>query len=140
MSKADFEMLVGKVGPRVCRQNTNMRLSIRVATRLAIVLRFLATGDSFKSLMYTFRVHYTTISQIVPDVLQALIEGLKEFIKNPPRGYAFPWHKQGPVSAKYLALGSNENKGLGSHKTHNLDGMDTSASLFYNNHPMGPYG
>lgn len=81
MSKSDFEFLVNRIGPNIQRQDTNMRNAIPVTTRLAITLRYLATGDSFKSLMYLFRVSAYSISTIVPEVCEALIEGLKEYIK-----------------------------------------------------------
>lgn len=49
--------------------------------RLAITLRFLATGDSFHSLMYLFKVSKQVISNIVPEVCDALVESLQEYIK-----------------------------------------------------------
>lgn len=81
MSKSDFEFLMNRIRPNIQRQDTNMRNAIPVTTRLAITLRYLATGDSFKSLMYLFRVSAYSISTIVPEVCEALIEGLKEYIK-----------------------------------------------------------
>ena len=39
-----FEQLCGLVSPSVKRQDTNMRLSISVAQRVALTLHFLATG------------------------------------------------------------------------------------------------
>lgn len=81
MSKSDFEYILNKIGPKIKRNDTNMRNAIPVTTRLAITLRYLATGDSFKSLMYLFRVSDASISVIVPEVSAALIEGLKEYIK-----------------------------------------------------------
>jgi hypothetical protein len=40
-----------------------------------------ATGDSYRSLMYLFKVHFSSICCIVPEVCEALIDSLKEFIK-----------------------------------------------------------
>lgn len=81
MSKQDFEFLVQTIGHRIARTNTNMRENVPITTRLAITLRFLATGDSYRSLMYLFKVHYSTISLLVQEVCSALIEGLKDFIR-----------------------------------------------------------
>lgn len=40
------------------------------------------TGDSFKSLMYLFRVHQSTISKIIPEVCAAIYSALKDdFLK-----------------------------------------------------------
>lgn len=81
MSKSDFEYLLNTIGPRIKKEDTNMRKAIPINTRLAITLRFLATGDSYKSLMYLFRVSDSSIAHIVPEVCAALTSGLKEYIK-----------------------------------------------------------
>ncbi|CAH1961646.1 unnamed protein product [Acanthoscelides obtectus] len=52
--------------------------------RLAITLRFLATGDSYRSLEYLTRVSASTISLLVPHVCQAVYSHLKpEYMKVP---------------------------------------------------------
>jgi len=53
-----------------------MRMAIPTATKLEITLRYLATGDSFKSLEYLFQV-----PEPVPEVLTAISHVLKPFIK-----------------------------------------------------------
>ena len=55
-----------------------MRNALEPALRLAITLRYLATGDSYKSLMYSFRVAHNTISRIVPETCEAVIQHSKE--------------------------------------------------------------
>lgn len=40
---------------------------------MAITLRFLATGDSYKSLSYAFRVAHNTISYSVPATCRAIV-------------------------------------------------------------------
>ena len=53
MSLGDFEHLIQKIiSPLVAKQNTYWRDSIPVKIRLAVALRFLATGDSYRSLHY----------------------------------------------------------------------------------------
>jgi hypothetical protein len=50
MSGEDFEYFLNKFGPKIKKQDTNMRQAIPVKERLAVTLRFLATGDTFTSL------------------------------------------------------------------------------------------
>nr|CAI5839359.1 unnamed protein product [Callosobruchus analis] len=83
MSHTDFENLLELVTPHIQRQDTNYHDSISPRMRLAITLRFLATGDSYKSLMYLFQVSYSTISLIVPEVCEAISSVLKDYIKFP---------------------------------------------------------
>nr|CAI5845512.1 unnamed protein product [Callosobruchus analis] len=71
------------VGPIIRKVNTNMREAIPEKVRLAICLRYLASGDSYRSLMYTFKISDSTISLIVPEVCNALNEVLKGYVKVP---------------------------------------------------------
>jgi len=81
MSAEDFEHLLNKVGPIIKKQDTNMRKAIPIQDRLAVTLRFLATGDSFTSLSYLFKFSNQIISNIVHEVCYALIHELKDQIK-----------------------------------------------------------
>ncbi|KAL3066035.1 hypothetical protein OYC64_016054 [Pagothenia borchgrevinki] len=56
MSKDHFDELLGKVGPLITKADTSMRLSIGPAERLAICLRYLATGDSYRTIAFSYRV------------------------------------------------------------------------------------
>ncbi|KAF9411106.1 hypothetical protein HW555_009968, partial [Spodoptera exigua] len=81
MSPTDFEYLLTIIAPKISRQDTIMRSAISPQDRLALTLRFLATGDSFTSLQYTFRISKQSMSCIVPEVCEAIIKALKENIK-----------------------------------------------------------
>lgn len=72
MSPIQFDLLLQKVSPIVSKQDTCMRKAIPAATRLIITLRYLITGDSFRSLMYFFRVPHNTISSIIPETCRAI--------------------------------------------------------------------
>lgn len=82
MSAEDFEHLLNKVGPIIKKQDTNMRKARpRIQDRLAVTLRFLATGDSFTTLSYLIKFSNQIISNIVHEVCYALIHELKDQIK-----------------------------------------------------------
>lgn len=78
MSENNFDFLLDLVTPLIQKQDTTMRKSIPAGERLAITLHFLATGQSFKSLQFLFRVPQNTISTIIPEVLDAIYTVLKE--------------------------------------------------------------
>jgi len=65
MSSEDFKKIICLVGPLIYKQNTNMRPAITVQIRLAVTLRFLATGDSYSSLQYLFKISKQIISTII---------------------------------------------------------------------------
>lgn len=52
MSVADFEKLLVLVEPIISKQDTNYRKCISSRERLALTLRFLATGDSYTMFSY----------------------------------------------------------------------------------------
>ncbi|KAK9728862.1 hypothetical protein QE152_g16998 [Popillia japonica] len=54
-----------------------MRSAISVGERLAVTLRFLASGDSYRSLSYLFRIPRQTISEIIPECCEAIYKLLK---------------------------------------------------------------
>jgi len=56
MESEDFEFLLSKIGPKMMKNDTNMRNAFPVDKRLAVTLRFLATGESYTSLQYTFLI------------------------------------------------------------------------------------
>ena len=65
VSSQQFEFLFNAVSHTISRQDTKLRSSIKPAERLAVMLRYLATGETFKSLEYSFRISRTMISSIV---------------------------------------------------------------------------
>ena len=78
MALADFELLINLVGPKTVKMDTRFRASAPIQDRLAITLRFLATGDSYTSLQYLFQISKQAISQTVPEMCQAIGETLQE--------------------------------------------------------------
>ncbi|KAI8116318.1 putative nuclease HARBI1 [Lucilia cuprina] len=87
----DFEKILNLVNFKIKKKDTVMRCAISPRIRLAITLRYLASGDSFRSLEFLSHVSRKTISQFVPEVLNAIVECLQ---------------------SKYLVFPSNENEWL----------------------------
>ena len=56
MSPSDFEILFEKIKPMIEKEQTRLRMEIPGKIRLALTLRYLATGDSYRSLHYLFKV------------------------------------------------------------------------------------
>lgn len=81
MSYSDFEFLLQKISPMISKHDTDFREAIPAKFRLAITLRFLASGDSYKSLHYLFKVSVSMISIIIREVCRALNEILKDLVK-----------------------------------------------------------
>lgn len=81
MQRSDFQMLLNKVGPKISKKNTSYRDAIPASERLAVTLRFIASGDSYHSLMYVLKISKQCISKIVPEVCDAIVEALQDYIK-----------------------------------------------------------
>ncbi|XP_025111385.1 uncharacterized protein LOC112574486 isoform X2 [Pomacea canaliculata] len=94
MDPQNFQMLLARVGPYIIKRTTNMREYIAHGERLAVTLIFLATGDSYQSLCFLYRLGRSTIGEIIPDTCRAITAALKD---------------------QYLELGSQYNTKMGSH-------------------------
>ena len=76
--------LLEKVTPYIRKKTTHLRLPISPEEKVALTLRFLATGESYQSLMYQHRVCDKTISKFIPEVADAKFSVLKdEYLKFP---------------------------------------------------------
>jgi len=53
--------MMEKLTPHIKKQTTFTREPLEVGIKLAATLRFLATGNSYPSLQYSFRLEATTI-------------------------------------------------------------------------------
>lgn len=76
-----YDLLLHLVSPYITKENTNMREAIPATERLAVTLRFLATGRSFEDLKFSTIISPTTISEIVMETCEAIIRVLKDYIK-----------------------------------------------------------
>ncbi|KAK0146520.1 Protein ALP1-like [Merluccius polli] len=64
------------IGPVITMTTTNYRRPIPPAERLAICLRFLATGDSYRTIACRYRVGVSTVARIVTQVTKVIWDAL----------------------------------------------------------------
>jgi hypothetical protein len=80
-----FQEMAEKLTPRLQKQSTFMREPLQVGLKLAATLRFLATGNSYPSLQYRFRVEASTICKFMPEVCKAIIAVYKDEVLRCPK-------------------------------------------------------
>ena len=66
------------------RDRTLMRDPVSPGVKLAVTLRHLATGDSYTTLQYTFRVASATIDKFVPEVCDAITRAYRDQVMQFP--------------------------------------------------------
>ncbi|KAJ8351988.1 hypothetical protein SKAU_G00234640 [Synaphobranchus kaupii] len=74
LNRQQFEEVLQKIGPTIAKMQTNYRETISPAERLCICLRYLSTGDSFRSIAFSYRVGFCTVARIVRSVCEAIWE------------------------------------------------------------------
>ncbi|CAG2211064.1 unnamed protein product [Mytilus edulis] len=78
VSPQQFAYLLDMVKDSITKCSTNMRTCITAEERLSLTLRYLATGESYRSLSYSFRIAPSTVCSIIPEVCDALYQALKD--------------------------------------------------------------
>ncbi|XP_069593180.1 uncharacterized protein [Ranitomeya imitator] len=76
MSEDSFRVLLAAVDPYIRRQNTKMRAAVPVDERLAVTLRFLATGRSMQDLHYCAAISRSLLTVIIPETCKAIVSAL----------------------------------------------------------------
>ena len=72
MDVPHFQELLSLISSDLQKTETRMRKPITPKERLALTLRFLATGETFRSLEFQFRISRKAISYIVDKVVDAI--------------------------------------------------------------------
>ena len=79
-----FDEVLTMVGPYISKQNANMRDALPALEKVCATFRFLASGASYKDLMYSFLISSSAISIFVPKVCRAIYKVLeKKYLKIP---------------------------------------------------------
>ncbi|XP_067949581.1 putative nuclease HARBI1 [Watersipora subatra] len=76
MSPERFEHLLSLVSPHMKERRCRSREVISHKERLALTIRYLATGDSQQSQSFNFRIGRSTVCKIIKEVCQAIWDGL----------------------------------------------------------------
>ncbi|XP_041483828.1 putative nuclease HARBI1 [Lytechinus variegatus] len=116
MPPETFLELLQRITPRI-EKSYRYRQPLDPGLKLAITLRYLATGNSYKTLQYAFRVAHNTISLFIPEVCQAIISEYQDEVFSCPttpdewrevaRTYADRWnfdHVCGALDGKHVAI------------------------------------
>ncbi|XP_063623699.1 uncharacterized protein LOC134805527 [Cydia splendana] len=124
MSMSSFDHLLKLLEKDLKKQDTNWRKSICPEEKLAIFLRYVASGCSFKDLHYTYRVGVSTVSNIIKDVsrciwnnlsavymrLPASVDEWKQIADGFNKRANFP-HCLGAADGKHVRLKKPQNSG-----------------------------
>ncbi|KAJ8414344.1 hypothetical protein AAFF_G00052140 [Aldrovandia affinis] len=121
------------VSPFIQRQNTNFKDCISPGKRLVVTLRFLETGESFKSLSSQFRIAQPTLSLIIPETCRVIYEVLKDkYLKCPTsveewqqvaRGFLEKWHFPnclGALDGRHIPISPPSRSGPTSFKNKSI--------------------
>ncbi|XP_039882746.1 protein ANTAGONIST OF LIKE HETEROCHROMATIN PROTEIN 1-like [Simochromis diagramma] len=124
MSVEDFNYLLERVSPAIIKKDTHLRKAISPRERLSVTLRFLATGETFNSLSFQYRIGSTTLSRIVMETCTALTCALHEdYLKTPStesewkaiaRDFANKWqfpHCLGAIDGKHIFIQPSPKSG-----------------------------
>ncbi|KAL2092734.1 hypothetical protein ACEWY4_012532 [Coilia grayii] len=123
LSVEQFDSLLSMVGPLITMQRTNYRLPIPPDQRLYICLRFLATGDSYRTIANSFRVGVRTVANIVNQVTRAIWDALVDKYMPTPttedwrsiaEGFRSRWdfpNCVGSIDGKHVVIKSPDNSG-----------------------------
>ena len=129
MEPNTFFQLLDQIEHRITKQDTFWRKAISAPERLAITLRFLASGETYMSLMYGWLVASNTIGKIVREVCQAINEELApQYLSCPltPEGWKKIADKFGNRWNFYHAVGAIDGKHVAIKKP------AKSGSLYHN--------
>ena len=73
MEPAMFQELLMRLTPKLTKAYTNWRKALEPGLKLAVTLRFLAIGSSYRDLAYASFKPHNTISSILIDECQAIV-------------------------------------------------------------------
>ena len=117
MTPSRFDHLLSLVGPAIIRQETNFRKPVSPGERLAVTIRYLATGDSMQTIAFSFRLGHSTVCEIIDDTCDAIWKAVSvDYLRTPSTKQE--WKR---ISEGFNTIGSNFLKSKsGTNHTHQL--------------------
>ena len=86
MTPERFAHLLSLVGPAITRQTASFCQLIQVDEQLANTLWYLVTGDSIRTISFSYGVGHSTVCGIIDSTCDALWNVLsREYLKRPSR-------------------------------------------------------
>ena len=125
MDVSDFEYILKHISDLISpKERLGGTIPIESDERLALTLRYLATGESFQSLSFQYRISLNTVSYIVKGCCKAIVDHLTpDFIKVPStkeqwldiskrfeEKWNFP-HALGAIDGKHVRIQKPKNGG-----------------------------
>ena len=112
------------VTPLIAKEDTTFRNAISPGERLAVTLRFLASGESQQSLFFSYRIGRSTLSGILKETCDAIYASLSKVYLRPPTNKA-DWlnisscfeetwnlpHVLGAIDGKHIRVQCPKNTG-----------------------------
>ncbi|XP_011688262.1 PREDICTED: uncharacterized protein LOC105450214 [Wasmannia auropunctata] len=122
MTPETFEEILSLVGPQLMRQTTHLREPICAEVRLSFTIRYLATGDSLKSLALAFRIGISSASKIIRETCRVIWYSMQEVFLTPSqenwldihKKFALRWnfpHCVGALDGKHVVITAPANSG-----------------------------
>lgn len=84
ITPAMFDEILQRVTPRIQMQNTKFRGAFPAGLKLAVTLRYMATGETYASIAYDFRTASEGICNFIPEVCGALSDEYEEEVLGCP--------------------------------------------------------
>ena len=72
MDRLHFQFLVERLYPRLIKRDTVMRKSIKPNEQYCLFLKYIASGESFRSLEYQFQITRQTIYRVISTVAKEM--------------------------------------------------------------------
>lgn len=124
MPPAMFDELVERLRPRLTKPSTNFRPNLDPGMKVALTLRHLASGTTYRNMQYAWRVPHNSISKVVREVVEAIVEeyvdellrcptneqGWRQLAEDWYQRWNFP-HTVGAIDGKHVACKAPANSG-----------------------------